>query len=304
MAPPAPPAAHGPELRRVTRAAVAVALTLVAVKTAAWLATGSVAIASSAVDSLMDSFASGLNLWAVNLSLKPADREHRFGHGKAEALAGLVQAAFVLGSAGFVALEAIARLIDPVELRSGALGVVVMVLSTLATAALLGYQRRVAKRTGSLAIKADSLHYAGDLLMNLAVIAGIVLASELGWAWADSAFAVVVAAVIVVGAVHIARGAIDQLMDRELPDEVRARILALALSEPVVRDAHDLKTRASGRGIFIQLHLSMADGLPLGQAHRAGVRVSELIRAELPNAEVLIHHDPVDDHHPGGRPPS
>jgi len=286
-------------LRRVTTLAVVVAASLAALKLAAWALTGSVSMASSLVDSLLDIGASAVNLWAIRVALKPADHDHRFGHGKAEPLAGLAQAAFVTGSAAFLSLEAVDRFVNPVPVTRGALGIAVMLIATAATLALVAYQRSIAKRTRSLAVEADSLHYTGDLLMNAAVIAGLVLSTELGWDWADPAMALGIAAVLMTGAIRILLRAIDQLMDRELSNEVRAQILATASADPAVLEVHDLKTRTSGRQTFVQLHITMAADMPLMRAHAIGERVSAAIHGLLPEAEVIVHHDPAG---PDGRP--
>ncbi|TNF30756.1 MAG: cation diffusion facilitator family transporter [Deltaproteobacteria bacterium] len=283
---------HARLLRRATTLAIIVAGSLAVLKLSAWLLTGSVSVASSLVDSLLDIGASAVNLWAIRLALRPADREHRFGHGKAEPLAGLAQSAFVVGSAIFLSLEAVNRLLNPAPVTRGAIGIGVMVIAIIATLALVTYQRKVSRLTSSVAVEADSLHYTGDVLMNLAVIAGIVLSSELGWTWADPVFALGIATILIVSAVRILIRSIDQLMDRELPDETRAEIIALAESDPAVTEVHDLKTRMSGRQRFVQLHLTMDAMMPLVRAHAVGERVAAAIEALLPEAEVIVHHDP------------
>jgi ferrous-iron efflux pump FieF len=265
---------------------------LIAVKLLAWLWTGSVSMLASLIDSLMDSIASAINLVAVRYSLVPADAEHRFGHGKAEPLAGLAQAGFVCGSAVFLLFHAIDRLRFPHPLRDIQVGIAVMVFSIVVTAGLLTLQRSVIRQTESTAIRADALHYATDLLTNLAVIAGLGLAS-LGWAWADSVFAIGIAAYIFYSAVRIGSEAFQQLMDRELEPEVQQEILAIASAHPDVLGVHDLRTRRSGRLRFVQLHLELDDSLPLIRAHAVADEVEERILALLPHAEVIIHQDPV-----------
>lgn len=288
----APPATYGKQLRRATYASVLTALVLIAVKLLAWLWTGSVSMLASLVDSLMDSVASAINLVAVRYSLVPPDAEHRFGHGKAEPLAGLAQAGFVCGSAVFLLFHAIERLRFPRPLRDIEVGIGVMIFSIVVTAGLLTLQRSVIRQTESTAIRADALHYATDLLTNLAVIAGLVLAS-LGWAWADSVFAIGIAAYIFYSAVRIGSEAFQQLMDHELRDEIQQQILSLARAHPDVLGVHDLRTRRSGRLRFVQLHLELDDGLPLARAHAVADQVEERILALLPNAQVIIHQDPV-----------
>jgi len=283
-----------PLLRRATYLAVTVALGLVALKAAAWAVTGSVGIAASLVDSMLDAVASGVNLWAVRVALKPADREHRFGHGKAEALAGLAQSAVVIGSAIFLVSEAISQLVNPRALAHGAVGVGVMVVSLVATVGLVAYQRMVIRKTRSLAIAADSLHYVGDILTNLAVIVGIVLAATLDWRWADPVTGLAVALVLIASAWRILQRAIDQLMDREAPDATREAILELIRAEPAVRGCHRLRTRESGRTLFVVVDLELDGSMSLQTAHDAGLRVARAITDRFPDAEVIVHHDPVD----------
>jgi len=285
-------------LRRATLASVAVAAVLIVIKTVAWALTGSVALLSSLIDSVLDSFASIINLLAVRHALTPADREHRFGHGKAEPLAGLGQAAFIAGSSLLLLFEAIQRLVNPVPVEHGGVGIVVMVISLVMTLALVSYQRRVVHRTGSLAVGADALHYASDIALNASVIVAIVLSAHLGWTLADPLFGIGIAACIVHAAWRIARDSLDQLMDRELPDEDRRRITEICLRHPGVRDIHELRTRASGRDIFIQLHLVLQADMPLATAHRISEGVQRDLEAAYPGADVIIHEDPMDDSRP------
>jgi len=279
-------------LRRATVASVAVAAGLVIVKLGAWLLTDSVSLLSTLIDSLLDVAASFLNLLAVRHALAPPDREHRFGHGKAEPLAGLGQATFITGSAIFLLIEAGQRLFDPQPVVRPGLGIAVMVLSIVVTFGLTRFQRYVVKRTGSVAISADSLHYVGDLLTNVAVIVAIVLTSQFGWMYADPLLAIVIAVYILRMAWGISNGALDMLMDRELPDEERRRIKQVVLEHPGVIALHDLKTRTAGPTSFIQLHIEMDGELRLKEAHRIADEVEEALRAAFPNAEVVIHQDP------------
>lgn len=279
-------------MRRATYASIATAFVLISVKLAAAIATGSVSLLSTLLDSLMDSAASLLNLFAVMHALVPPDREHRFGHGKAEALAGLGQAAFVTGSAVFLFIQVIGRLIDPQPIARSGLAIGVLVFSIVVTIVLVRYQRSVVRRTNSLAIRSDSAHYFGDLMVNVAVIVAILLTSQLGWLYADPLIAAGVGAYILYMAWGIAKDALDMLMDRELPDADRARIKALAAQDPRVISVHDLKTRASGRQYFIQLHLEMDGRMSLEQAHEVADAVETRLYEAFPEAEVIIHQDP------------
>ena len=279
-------------MRRATTFAVAAAALMIAGKLGAWLATDSVSLLSALADSVMDVLASLINLFAVRHALVPADREHRFGHGKAEPLAGLGQTVFITASAIFLVVEAIGRILEPEPIEQAPIGMGVMVFAILVTAALVTYQRRVVRLTGSTAIKADSLHYATDILVDIGVIVALVLAMTLGWELADPIIALVIAGVIVHAAYRVLRSAIEQLMDREFPDEDRERIRKIALEHPEVRDCHDLRTRRSGIDSFIQVHIEMDRSLTLLRAHEISDDVEARIREAFPHAEVLIHADP------------
>jgi ferrous-iron efflux pump FieF len=279
-------------MRGATYASVSTATVLIVVKFAAWLLTGSVAVLSTLVDSLLDLLASLVNLFAVRHALQPADAEHRFGHGKAEPLASLGQAAFISGSAFFLLAEVGDRLIHPQAVMNTALGIGVMVFSIVMTATLVGFQRYVIGKTGSVAISADSLHYVGDLLVNGGVILALVLDATLGWRAADPIFGAAIALYVLYSAWQIVRKALSHLMDRELPDADRERIREIALSHPEVRGLHDLRTRASGQHSFIQLHLELDPDLSLTRAHEISDQVEAKIRAAFDNAEVIIHQDP------------
>ena len=279
-------------LRLATRASVATAALLIAAKLAAWLLTGSVSVLASLVDSLMDAAASLVNLVAVRYSLEPADAEHRFGHGKAESVAGLAQATFIAGSAVFLMLHAVDRLLHPRPLEGVAVGVVVMVFAIAATLALLVVQRYVIKHTGSTAIRADSLHYRSDLLVNASIILALLLELR-GWAGLDPLFALGIAGYILYSAWHIGHDAFQLLMDRELAPELVAQVRAAALAQPAVRGIHDLRTRQSGQTVFVQLHIELDAGMLLSEAHAVADRVEAAIRAALPGCDVIVHQDPV-----------
>ncbi len=278
--------------RRATRASVSVAVLLVAVKFAAWLETGSVALLSSVVDSLLDAIASAVTLVAVHHAMMPADREHRFGHGKAEPLAVLGQSAFITGSALFLLAEAVRRVIAPMAVTNPPLGIAVMVFSIVVTAGLLVYQQHVIRRTGSIAISADELHYRSDLVLNLAVIAAFVLGAWTGLRVLDPLFGAAIGLWIIWSAVGLAKLSLAQLMDRELSDDERERIREIAQSHPDVTAAHDLRTRVAGPTAFIQIHLEMDGCMSLLRAHQVADEVEAGLRRAYPNAEIIIHQDP------------
>jgi ferrous-iron efflux pump FieF len=278
-------------LTLATTASVATAGVLIAVKLAAWLLTGSVSVLASLIDSLMDAAASLINFFAVRYSLTPADAEHRFGHGKAESLAGLAQAAFIAGSAVFLVLHAVDRMLHPHPIAEMQVGIAVMIFAIVATLALLGVQRYVVRRTGSMAIRADSLHYMTDVLTNLSIIAALVLVS-FGWESSDSLFAIGIAAYILYSAWQIAHDAFQLLMDRELPEEERQQILQIVRSH--AHGVHDLRTRQSGATKFVQLHLELDEDLSLKAAHSIADEVVDAICMAFPSAHVIIHQDPVN----------
>lgn len=285
-------AAHATLMRRATYASVLVAVILILAKLVAWLLTDSVSLLATLIDSMLDVAASLVNLLAVRHALQPADREHRFGHGKAEALAGLGQAAFIAGSAAFLFVQAVERLVHPRTIAHGDIGIAVMIFSIVLTGLLVLYQGYVIRRTRSLAIGADSLHYQSDLLVNGSVIVSIVLATQFGWRLADPLIAIALAAYIVWGSWQIGLGALHVLMDRELVDEERQRIRSIALAHPEVRGVHDLRTRSSGAQVFIQLHLELDGRMPLRDVHAISDAVEHEIQTAFPNAEVIIHEDP------------
>jgi ferrous-iron efflux pump FieF len=278
--------------RLAASASVVVAVTLICAKLMIWVITGSVAVLGSLVDSGLDAIASIVTFISIRQAAQPPDRAHRYGHGKAEAIGAFVQAGFVLGSALFLASEAVRRLINPQPIEQGPLGIAVLAFAILLTAALLVLQRFVVSRTGSIAIQADSMHYRSDLLMNLAVIAALVLADTTGWPIIDPLFGLGVVLVLLYSALKVARDALDMLMDRELPAEQRAYIRRLALAHPGARNVHDLRTRRAGSDVFIELHLELDGALSLEQAHDLTHEVEARIRGAFPAADIIVHQEP------------
>ncbi len=279
-------------MRRAAVASVAVSVALVAIKAIAYFLTGSVSVLASLADSALDLFTSSLNLFAIRSSLTPADEEHRFGHGKAEPLAGLAQGAFIAGSAVFLVVQSAIRLFSPEPITNPSLALVIMVASTGAAVGLVLYQRHAVRRTGSIAISADRMHYTTDIATNLGVIVAIVLAGQLGWQRADPIIALCVAGYMVFGASHVFRQSYDQLMDRELPDGDRARIKDIVMRHSEVRSMHDLRTRSAGIDTFIQVHIELDPAMSLMRAHQVSDEVEHELCAAFPRAEVIIHQDP------------
>ena len=278
-------------LRLATYASISVALVLIAAKLVAWGLSDSVSLLATLIDSVLDALASMINLVAVRHALIPADKEHRFGHGKAEALAGLSQSMFIAGSAGFLLLEAGRRIISPIAVEAVGLGMLVMVFSIVATLLLLAVQNHVIRKTNSTAIRADALHYRTDLLVNGSVILALWL-SVRGWAGFDALFACAIAIYILYSAWEIIKVSYDHLMDRELPDEQREEIKTLILGQKSVRGMHDLRSRHSGTVTFIQFHLELDDDLSLLEAHKISDEVEMHLLEAYPGSEIIVHIDP------------
>lgn len=279
-------------MRRAAKASVSVSLFLVAIKAFAYFASHSVAMLASMADSALDLFTAGLNLFAIHEALTPADDEHRFGHGKAEPLAGLAQGAFITASAMFLVIQAVQRLINPQPIDHGLTALLVMLVSIVMAIGLILYERSVIRRTGSLALSADQTHYLGDLVTNIGVVIAILLAVVMGWQAADPIIALFVAAVLVGSAWIVFRKSLDQLMDHELPDADREKIIAIVRAHPQVRSLHDLRTRAAGLYTFIQVHIELDPDMPLAEAHSVSDEVEYALCSAFDKAEVIIHQDP------------
>ncbi|WP_107687794.1 cation diffusion facilitator family transporter [Neisseria wadsworthii] len=282
-------------LKRATTASVCTALFLVIIKAAAWIADGSVSVLASMVDSLTDSAASIINLIAVRFSLKPADEDHQFGHGKAEGLSAMVQAAFIGGSSVFLILNAIDRMVTPQPLEHTGWGIAVMVVSIICTLTLMNFQKKVLKQVQSGAVEADHLHYVTDLLTNGAAILALILAT-FGWLWVDVAVGLIIAAWVMKSAWSIAADAFNVLMDKALPTETVEQIRAAALSVEGVEGVHDVRTREAGGRKFVDMHLDLDGNITLKEAHDIGLQAADKVKALFDGAaDVVVHHDPADD---------
>lgn len=286
--------------RRVTQLSVATALVLSAIKLAAWLASGSVALLASLADSGLDVVAALAAFFAVRYAVEPPDREHRFGHGKAEAFASLIQAGLVFASAALVGREAAARMLHPVPIDHQAWGMAVMAVSIVLTGALIWAQSRVLNSASSVAVSSDRTHYIADLASNLIAFAAIGISAALTNSIADAIGGLAVAALLVWGAVKVFRAASLELMDHELDDESRRRIAALMMSDPKVRDVHQLRTRASGPYIHVQMHAELDPSLTLVEAHAVMVAAERRVLAAFPSADIIIHPDPRGHAEPHG----
>lgn len=283
---------HARLVKLASSASVLVAITLILLKLAAWLLSGSVSLLASLLDSTMDSAASFFNFVAIRYALQPADEEHRFGHGKAESIAGLIQSAFIAGSAAFLWLHALDRLISPHPLQHTGWGITVMGISILMTFALVLLQKYVVRKTRSTAIEADATHYVSDLLVNASIIA-VLLLNQYLWSGADATLGFIIAFYIFYSAFKIAQRATHSLLDHELPVAQRQEIIAIVEAHPGVKGLHELRTRESGHMQFIQLHIDLDKNINLQQAHDIADEVEALVVKAFPNADVLIHPDPV-----------
>lgn len=278
--------------RRVALLSVAVAAILIVVKAIAWRMSDSVAILASLSDSALDLVASLITVYAVRYAAEPPDAEHRFGHGKAEAFSSLMQGGLVFASGALIGREAIGALLHPRPVQHGLAGVVVMIVSIGLTLALITAQTRVVKASGSIAISGDRAHYAADLASNAVALVGVGAATWLGLAWIDSAAGLVVALWLIWGAIGVFREASAQLMDQELPETERERIVLLATTDPRVLGVHQLRTRASGPYVHIQMHADLAADISLAEAHTIIVAAENRLLEAFPSADIIIHPDP------------
>ncbi len=272
--------------------AICVAVIMVAMKGFAWFVTGSVALLGAFLDAIMDLSLSVMNFFVIRHAQTPADREHRFGHGKAEALAALAQASFLSLLAAYLIYESALALSDPEPIDESLVGIGIILVSIVLTLGLVFVQKRVAKATQSVAIEADSAHYEADLYMNLAIIVTLVLSGQFGLPHIDPLLGLVVAGLMANSARQVFISAGNQLMDRELDETQRAEIKHIILSHPLVRGLHDLRTRRAGTNIFIQCHIELDGDISLNQAHRISDSVEAQVMAAFPTAEVMIHQDP------------
>lgn len=287
---------------RAAMASVGAAIFLVCLKTWAQVQADSAALLASLADSALDVVASVVTLISVRYAATPPDAEHRFGHGKAEALAGVFQAGVVALSSVLVAWTALQRLLNPTPLAAENIAMAVMMVSIFITGALVSFQAWTVRQTGSIATKGDMAHYMSDFLTNIVALLGIAAAGLFGIFWADGAAGLFVAIWLAYGAWGIASEAADHLLDREASDETRAQIKTLAIGVEGLRHVHDLRTRMSGPWLHIQFHAEVDPALTLAQAHLIVVEAEQRIRAAFPGADIIIHPDPDDGSESHGHP--
>ena len=278
--------------RDITRLAVGVAVVLIVLKAFALGASGSVSILASLADSTLDLVASLATFFAVRWAAAPADDDHRYGHGKGEALAALVQSGLVFASAVFIGFEAIQRMFNPQPVSSGTASVAVMLISIALTAWLIWMQSRAMRRSGSLAVAADRAHYASDLAANGVVLIGVISGTFLSAPGLDAAAGLMVSVWLFWGAIGILRDASDHLLDRAAPEEQRKAIVAAVLADPRISGLHQLRTRMAGAVLMIQMHVDLDPGLTLVAAHDIVVEAEDRLRAAFSGADILIHADP------------
>jgi len=286
------PAERSKLTARAAIASIAMAVTLIVLKSWAAYETNSTAMLGSLADSGLDLIASLVVLLGVRIAAQPADYDHRFGHGKAEALASLVQVILITISAIFIAVRAVQRLLAGAQTADAELGIGVSLLAMILTVALISYQRHVVRRTGSLAIGTDRLHYSSDLLLNGSVILALALDQFAGLPGADAVFGLLIALWLLWGAWRASSHAFDQLMDREWPDDLRERFLAAAKEYPELAGLHDLRTRSSGTHYFAQFHVWVPAQWTVQEAHDRLDAVEEALQERFPGTEILIHVDP------------
>lgn len=282
--------------RRATTASIVIAATLILIKAVGWFVTDSVSLLSSMIDSMLDVGASVINFMAVRSAWRPADYDHRFGHGKAEPLAGLFQSAFMIGAAILVLAEAASRITEPMPISFAVEGFWIMGVSLIMTIGLVLLQRKAVRISGSAAVEADSLHYSSDILSNLAVMIAL-FGGMSGLAWADPAIGGLVAIFLLYSAVKVGRTSVKVLMDAELPESDSQRIIELTMKNPDVIGIHRLRTRSSGVHRFAEIELIMDGGMLMRESHTICHMVMDSIRAEYPDLDITIHPEPPEDIH-------
>lgn len=284
--------------RRITTLSVAVATTLVLIKAFAYGASGSVSIMASLTDSALDLVASLTTFFAVRWAAAAPDAEHRYGHGKAESLAALVQSGLVAASAVFIGLEAVRRIFKPVEVTGGHWAIGVVIVSIILTSWLIWQQSRALKASGSVAVEGDRAHYSADLAANVVVLIGVVSGSFLKAPGLDAAAGLVVAVWLGWGAVGLARTAANHLLDAAAPDEDRNAVVAAVLADPRLTNVHQLRTRVAGSTLMVQMHVDLDPKLTLVEAHDLVVAAEKRVLAKYPSADIIIHADPAPSHEP------
>ena len=282
-------------MHRATYASIAVATLLLLAKLAAWWSTESLAMLSSLTDSTFDLIASVINMFAVRYSLKPADDDHRFGHSAIEDLAGLAQFIFIGASMLLIILQAVERLYNPHPIGNETLGIGVSVFAIICTTLLVIFQTYVTKKSGSLVIATDRMHYIGDVLFNVAVLVAIALSTSFGFLWADPAMAILIALLVLWNTLPLGLRAYNNLMDHEMPDAEKQKVRDIVNAMPEIWGVHWFKTRYSGTKAFIQMHIDIDASVSFRTAHDITDRLEHKLLEAFPQAEIIIHPDPVSE---------
>lgn len=280
-------------MRKATFASIFTAIALIVLKFMTFVLTGSMAMLSTLLDSIQDSMTSFINFIAVKHATEPADKEHRFGHGKAQALGGAAQGIIIAIASFLLICESVSRLFNPKVITDIGLGIAITGIAIIATFFLVRFQKYVIKKTNSLSIKADMLHYEGDILMNVGVIVSMVLSYYLKWTFIDSLFGIAVGLYLLHVVYTILKESVGMLMDTEMPGFVRDEIKKIALSHKDVHEIYDLKTRQSGEDIFIQFCIRLDQELTLKRAHDITDELERQIRKVIPDSAVIIHPEPL-----------
>ncbi|MFZ4762023.1 MAG: cation diffusion facilitator family transporter [Alphaproteobacteria bacterium] len=270
------------------------AFILLLIKTGGTIATESVGLFASLVDSSLDLIASFITYLGISLANKPADPSHRYGHGKAEAVSSFAQAGFMAASALFLVIEAISRFIHPRAIEQENIGIALMIFSCLVTLGVVIFQRYAAQKTGSMALLADSKHYVADFMMAIAVIIGLLAHKLFDINALDTGLSVIVGIYLAFHAVDTGKNAVDMLMDRELPDHIREEIIATILAHPQAKGLHDLRSRKSGKGIFAEFHLELDGKLSLDESHQITDEIEQQLMEKFPYSEFSLHQEPFD----------
>jgi ferrous-iron efflux pump FieF len=289
---PHPETAHNQLTKWATYASVATASIIIIAKIIGWMMTGSLTLLASLVDSILDMLISVINLVAVRYALQPPDKEHRFGHGKAEDLASFIQSGFIAFSALFIAVEAAKRFYAPQAPENTTIGIAIILFSTIITLGLVLFQRYVIRKTNSSVIAADNIHYVSDIFVNLAIIASLFAGNFFTNYWIDPVCAIFIALYMLQGARSIVQKAFNNLMDHEFSGEDRKKVYAIIHAHPEVLGVHEMKTRSSGNKPFIQFHLEMDGSISLFNAHSISDEIEAAIKKQFPNADIFIHQDP------------
>jgi ferrous-iron efflux pump FieF len=283
--------ARGQQTQSAALCSLAVGLSIVALQLYAYFQTNALVMLASMLESVGDAIAAATVFWALRIAHRAPDKNHRWGHGKAEPLVTLGQATFIAGSGIYFLIQSFFRLLEPQSVEATGIGITVMVISSILILALLIYQHRIVDKTHSMSIKADFLHYMNDMLVNIVVIIALLVAG-MGMDWFDGAASMLISFYILYSAWKLARGAAQQLMDLEMKDEDRHLISEIILAHHGVSGMHDLRTRQSGPDIFIDAHVEMSGDLSLYDAHHITELLEAALRRRYANAQIILHQEP------------